>query len=125
MVLLPRKPRVIRHRQIEVGPERVDVEPAAPCVSRIDSKAFRLAFAHHIHEDFLDALLVKPRVFAVRNDVPEQTGVIDRRATYRICTLPQSGWPVTGQFDFSRFENKVSSTGDSPCDALNNDGSGV
>src|SRR6266404_2303405 len=38
--------------------------------------------------------------------------------------LPQSGCPVTGQFDFSRLENKVSSTGASSKAAVKNEGSG-
>ena len=80
MPLLPRQPRVIRQRQIKVSPKRIDIQTAATGVARINGKAFRLAFTHHIQKYLFNALLMKPGMFAIRNDLPQQSRVIDWRA---------------------------------------------
>ena len=41
------------------GPERIDVEPAAPRVARVNRQLYRLATGPYVHEDAFDALLMK------------------------------------------------------------------
>jgi len=49
---------------LAIGAPRVDIQPAAARVARINTQAFRLAVAQNIAENTLYALLVKLIVMA-------------------------------------------------------------
>src|SRR5690242_1341805 len=56
---------------------RIDVEPAAARVARVDAESARCAASHQIHVDALDAMFVEIRVLAERNEIAQQPFAID------------------------------------------------
>src|SRR5260363_17461 len=76
---LSRGPHVVGQRRIETGPKRINIESAASGITRVNRWFDGLAHALDIHEHPLDALFMKVRVMPVRNDVAQQSRMIDGR----------------------------------------------
>src|ERR1700733_14994467 len=58
--LLPRQPNIIRHRQIIIRPERINIKPPAPRIARINRQLNRPAGPQHIKKNLLNTLFMKP-----------------------------------------------------------------
>lgn len=86
---------------VDTGAVGVDIQTTATDIARIDTEFLRSAALPDIHEDIFDTLLVKVAVFTIGDQIGQQPFVIDL-SLYRICTLAQSGCPVTGQLDLSK-----------------------
>ncbi len=80
MRLLPRCAHVGRQLARCAGAPGVDVQPAAAGVAGVHRELGGFAARPNVHEDALDALLMKLVVVAKTHDVLQQAGLVNLRA---------------------------------------------